>query len=275
MLLKFDGDDASIHKIGLYDVAEAMKEFHRSLMITNHFFLTKKAIHNVSHGKNIEVLSTPPTKGSWSIEAIVMLFFNFDTPEKSIDSVTKIKVAWDIIKYVWNQTLNIQTTLKPSTMEYLESTYQETLEDVIYNCRNPIKAIHRPIVYSKTASQAIISSNVDDEAVTINKQTYKSFEEKVCPCESTEVLINRFNVETNRGRCREGRSSSSFPFQLSEKARKLENTEVIVRNLREHGVSLYNMETEDSVKLKFFGDRIIDKRNNTIFFKVHKIKELS
>ena len=122
MTLRFDGRQSSDHEIDLYDAAEAMREFQRSLVMINHFFLHQKAIHNVSSRKSVQILSCPPSRGSWEVEAVISLFLNFETPLASFDSSIRLKFVSDIIMYVWKKTLGLQAELKENTIRYLGSS---------------------------------------------------------------------------------------------------------------------------------------------------------
>jgi len=66
--LSFEGSDANNHQLDLYDAAQAMIGFQRSLAITTNLIINGEVITQAPSLRNARIISTPPEEGSWKIK---------------------------------------------------------------------------------------------------------------------------------------------------------------------------------------------------------------
>lgn len=84
--LSFEGNEADSNELDLYDAAQAMMGFQRSLALTTHLLLNGKVITKAPFLKNAQIFSTPPEEGSWKMTAIIATsIFSLATAPKDSD----------------------------------------------------------------------------------------------------------------------------------------------------------------------------------------------
>ena len=71
--LSYEGKSADRHEIDLYDVAQALMGFQRSIALTTHLVLNDKIITKAPYLKGAKIYALPPEEGSWSIKAGVLI----------------------------------------------------------------------------------------------------------------------------------------------------------------------------------------------------------
>jgi hypothetical protein len=72
LTLAYAGSEADNSEIDLYDVAQALIGFQRSLALTTHLVLNDEIITQAPFLKGARILAAPPEEGSWKITALVM-----------------------------------------------------------------------------------------------------------------------------------------------------------------------------------------------------------
>jgi hypothetical protein len=70
--LKYDGADATAHNIEMYDVAQALSGFQRTLALTTHLILNGDVITQAPALTGAQIYALPPEEGSWQIVAAIV-----------------------------------------------------------------------------------------------------------------------------------------------------------------------------------------------------------
>jgi hypothetical protein len=103
VLAKFDGDEATRHRLPAYEAANSLVGISRSFVIVNHFLVTGEVRKRTPYVDDIAVYYEPPRKGS--LEAL----FNFvvENPiESTIAGTIALNVVsnyvFELLKYTWN-----------------------------------------------------------------------------------------------------------------------------------------------------------------------------
>lgn len=248
--LSFEGNDAENHFLDFYDAAQAMMGFQRSLAITTHLILNGEVITQAPSLKNARILAAPPEEGSWKIPATVILLstgvYQLGTAPKDTPIGHLVHSAYD---YVVSETMGFHVDYNKSLgqqYEEIEAKQQSSLplikqsqlDSVIEKCEANIKEMHRPIVKSKTATQARILFNKtkDDETPfdhPLNNETFNfiSYTERASQAEEVVGRISSYNINTYKGRIFVSDEQRPLPFELADIARSPSSIAKITKSL--------------------------------------------
>jgi hypothetical protein len=166
--LSYEKGLADEHQLEFYDAARALIGFQRSLALTTHLVLTGEVITQAPSLQGAHIFVLPPEPGSWKITAgIAVAIFTLGTAPRDTPVGYLLSSAYD---YVVSETLGFHVdynkTLGQSydelrgTQSELPSLPQSKLDSVAEKCEAAIKDMHRPIVWSETATHAQILTNV-------------------------------------------------------------------------------------------------------------------
>jgi hypothetical protein len=119
LTLSYNGEDSDNHQIDLYDVAQALEGFQRSIALTTHLILNGEIITQAPSLKGARVLATPSEEGSWKITATVMAgIYALGTAPKDTPIGHIIHSAYD---YVVSESLGVHVN------------YEKTLGQLVKN----------------------------------------------------------------------------------------------------------------------------------------------
>lgn len=254
--LSFEGNDADDHQLDLYDAAQAMIGFQRSLAITTHLVLNGEIITQAPALKNARILSTPPTEGSWKMPASIVIavgLYHVTTAPKDTPLGHLVYSAYD---YVVNETLGFHVdydkalgtqyeTLKAAQQNSIPILEQSKFDSAIEKCEAAIREMHRPIIKSSTAQRAhiIYQSQYQETPFKhpLNGSTYEHIvftEEDKRPMEVTG-RISSYNINTYKGRVFVDAEKRPIPFELAEVARTIGGINKITDSLGKNAVDRY------------------------------------
>ncbi|HEV2162456.1 MAG TPA: hypothetical protein VGR52_09535 [Stellaceae bacterium] len=232
--LSYSGADSDDHAIDFYDVAQALIGFERSLALTTHLILNNGEI--ITQAPSLEgakIFAVPPADGSWKIDVIVVAtFMALAAPHDSVLG-NLVTSAYD---YVISETLGFHVDYnKTLQKQYDEYRGQQTglfippqakLDSLTEKTEVAIKNMHRPIVWSETASQAVVTARIGSgEAFRIghplDRETF-DYIDVTERAEHTEKLsghVSSYNVNTYKGRIYLPDLHRPIPFELAETCR--------------------------------------------------------
>jgi hypothetical protein len=162
--LSYDGDLATRHEIDFYDVAHALEGFQRSLALTVHVIINGEVITQAPSLRGAQILALSSDGGSWKFVVAIVgsLFALGQAPQNSVVGHLMTS-AYD---YVISEALGFHVDFTKTLGQTYEETHkvrlpitpqpQSKLDAVIEKCESSIKNMHRPIVWSKTATSASI-----------------------------------------------------------------------------------------------------------------------
>jgi hypothetical protein len=269
--ISFEGNSSDNHRIDLYDIAQALTGFQRSLALTTHLILNNQVITQSPSLKNAEIYSLPSEDGSWKMTAVICTaLYSLSTAPKDTPLGNIIYSAYD---YVISESLGVHVdynkTLgklyEESKNKKLPKIQQYQLDSVIEKCSFSIKEMHRPIYQTRTATKATISATVNDTILPISSSlsmdTYTHLKEELISSKETIIqgYISSYNVNTYKGRIYVPKEGRPIPFELSESIRDNRTVEIIVDNLSKNALNDQNIKkiectvfevTSNSAKLK-------------------------
>ena len=73
LILKYEGEEADIHRIPAYEGAQSLQGLSRSLILVSHFIAEGNVRRRVPYSDNIGIYLRPSREGSWEqlIEFVV------------------------------------------------------------------------------------------------------------------------------------------------------------------------------------------------------------
>ena len=130
-------------------------------------------------------------------------------------------------------------TLGVQYEELLESKKldQSRFDSVVEKCQVAVREMHRPIVFSETATQAVITHDVGKHTEIIgNPLTSETFEYINFTEESRGTShhvgrVSSYNLNTFRGRIFVPKEGRPIPFLLSEATRKNRDVAIVAESL--------------------------------------------
>lgn len=243
--LSYDGSMATSHQVDLYDVAHALAGFQRSLAITTHLLLNGEVITQAPSLRGAQILALPAEDGSWKLVAALVggIFALGQAPQNSAIGHL-ITSAYD---YVVSETLGFHVDFaKTLGQQYEDATQknvdvvpqpQSKFDAVIEKCETSIKDMHRPIVNSRTASNASIIPRIYGGRIgfrgelNISTFEYINITEKGDICIDFIGRVSSYNSNTYKGRIFVVDENRPVPFELGESARDVESVRTIVGSL--------------------------------------------
>jgi len=225
--ISYEGKLTDEHKIDLYDVAQALMGFHRSLAITTHLILNQEIITQAPALKNAEIVSYPSEEGSWKMTVGVLLVggYNVVTLDNSSPLGHLVFSAYD---YIVAQSLGFHVDYDKSLGKLYEEDKnnklpiikEHQLDSVIEKVQTSLKEMHRPIYSTETASRLKIIGNYGDEDKPLSsiftRETYNYIREEKIKNDTVEIegLISSYNINTGYGRIYVSILGRTVPFEL-------------------------------------------------------------
>jgi hypothetical protein len=143
----------------------------------------------------------------------------------------------------FNKTLGQQYEEMHRARVPLNPQTRSKLDAVIEKCEFSIKEMHRPIIWSKTATSANVSSTIDDALIpltpTLDADTYEYMDitREEDPPIRFDGHVSSYNINTFKGRIFVPDEGRPVAFQLSESARNARVISRITASLAENATS--------------------------------------
>lgn len=228
--LIFEGRESDEHIIDLYDVSRALMGFQRSISLTTHLVLTGEIITQSTALSGARIVTFPSEEGSWKTTALVVgalgtSLYTLGTAPKDTPIGHLVRSAYD---YVVNETLGFHVDYEKTLLQQYNETKksienlpqlpQSKLDSLIEKCEIALKDIHRPIVESRTAASARISSRTSGgvkeigSSFTPNTYQYISFTEREVNSLRIFGKVSSYNSNTYKGRIYIDEERRPIPF---------------------------------------------------------------
>ncbi len=247
--ISFEGQDSDNHRIDLYDIAQALTGFQRSLALTTHLILNNEVITQAPSLKKATIYSFPAEEGSWKMTVLICTaLYSISTAPKDTPLGHIIYSAYD---YVISESLGVHIDYNKTLGQLYEESQnqkipkiqQYQLDSVIEKCAVSIKEMHRPIYQTNTASEAKINAIFNGKDLPISSplsiETYSHIrEERIHPQEITiEGYISSYNVNTYKGRIYVPIIGRPIPFELRHNIQNMQTIQIIVDNLSKNALN--------------------------------------
>jgi len=248
--LSYSGEESDESLIDLYDVAQALVGFQRSLALTAHLVLNGEIITQSPSLKGARIFTQPPEDGSWKITTIVLAagtgLYSIGTAQNNSPIGHLIYSLYD---YVVSESLGVHVDYNKSLGQLYQEAKEQELpvkpveqyqaDSLLEKCHTAIQEMHRPIYKTYTASKAKITANVDgnDEPLKtdLTLQTYDFIHETrtADAPESFKGRITSYNTNTYKGRIYIPMFGKPVSFQLAPNTRTQATAGLITTSLRQ------------------------------------------
>lgn len=246
--LSYTGNIAEQNEIDLYDVAQALIGFQRSLALTTHLVLNDEIITQAPSLTGAQILALPANDGSWKLTAQVTLIaaalYHLGTAPKDTVIGNLISSAYDYVisetlgfHVDYNSTLGQQYEEEKKKRSEILQLPQSRFDSLTEKCEVAIRDMHRPIAKSRTATEAKIiakvGSAVHDFANPLNFETYEYVAHTDRGSDSFEFVgrVSSYNINTFRGRVYIAQEGRPIPFELGESARDIASITKVTTSL--------------------------------------------
>ncbi|MDD3312004.1 hypothetical protein [Pseudodesulfovibrio sp.] len=234
-----EGMHAINSSIDLYDLSVALNGLHRSLALTTHYFCHREIITKAPFVRGINILSKPPTIGSFEVTASVWLTTGIIA---SLPAIYKVLTApkdtvlghivWSLYDMVIHKTTGQFVDFDKSIYaQYIDKEEYETkrIESLAQKLESSVKNIHRPIMTRSALSSTL--STAGEPSIVFNSQTLDLTNRLTIESEA-QMLIGRvagYSANTKSGMIYSQKENRAIPFEL-EKGCDV-NTKTLTRSL--------------------------------------------
>jgi len=258
--LSYKGGISEQHEIDLYDIAQALIGFQRSIALTTHLVLNNEIITQAPSLKGAEIRALPAKSGSWEITAGVIITISagiYKLGTTKNDSPIG-HIIYSVYDWLISETLGVHVDYSKSLKQLYEEAKEQSyelktvkehqLDSLMEKCNTAIREIHRPIYKTGSAQQASIISNVNGRLIplttSLSKNTYEYMNEGFTE-EMPELIkgrVSSYNSNTFKGRIYVIEEGRPVAFELSENTRPNRTIRIIVRSLSENALKNYDDE---------------------------------
>lgn len=252
--LTYEGEEADDGQLDFYDTAQALIGFERSLALTTHLVLNGKIITQAPSLKGAKIYVVPPEEGSWTIIAGIVTLGAAgvyklgtaprDTPLGNLVSSAYEYVILRTLGFVidYDQTLGQQYQQVKSYDADIGEITPERMDSLIEKTETAIKQMHRPIVESKSASEAkilaITKSLTRPIGRTLTQETFERIElTERSRVASFDGRVSSYNMNTYRGRIYIDDEQRPIPFELADGARDPDSVATITSSLAQNATN--------------------------------------
>jgi hypothetical protein len=260
--LTYSGLSANFQTIDLYDVAQALVGFQRSLALTTHLVLNGEIITQAPSLKGAHILAEPAEAGSWKTTAIVLTTLAIAPKDSLVGNI-----LYSVYDYVVSESLGVHANYDKTLGQLYEESHNRTkasddtkglpavkehqIDSLIEKCTTAIEDIHRPLVRTETASVAMISylpPNAESAPTskivgrTLTAETYEYMHEFILGA-NPEIIsgrISSYNSNTFKGRIYVQSEGRPVSFELTVEARLNSFIQLIVASLSANAVKKHN-----------------------------------
>ncbi len=250
-VLSYEGGDADSHYLDLYDGAQALIGFQRSIALTTHLVLNGQIITQSPSLKGARIIASPVESGSWKITAGVI--FTGTMAVAHIPSDNPIgHLLYSAYDYLISESLGFHVDYEKTIGQLYEEEQlarsglpkveQHQLDSLVEKCSNAVIEIHRPISKSQSALTAEISSQSpeDDQPLgeLFNIETFRYMLENI-ESPTTETIrgrVSSYNSNTYKGRIFVSKEGRPVSFDLLENCRSTDVVDLIVKSLSANAV---------------------------------------
>lgn len=244
--LKFQGGAADEHMVDFYDANHALVGFQRSLALTTHLVVNGNIITQAPSLKGANIFVSTPEAGSWKITAAVVLTGLYQLGTTPHDTVVG-HIIYSLYDYVVSESLGVHVDYDQSIGELYEKARskkidlpvveQSRADSLIEKCSVPIKDMHRPMLMSKTAENAVVSGNFDGRLLELQSNltvdSYDYLHESFPEDGFVEVVgrVSSYNSNSYKGRIFVPGEGRPITFEIMPGARDRRSIRVITSSL--------------------------------------------
>ena len=254
VVLRYTGEDSASGYLDFYDAARAITGFQRSLALTTHLVTTGEIIVQAPVLKGAKIYLGTLEPGSYKIPAWIAAAAIGMHSVGTADRETPLgHLIFSVYDYAVSQSLGFHVNYDESlgqSYERLKSSgtklppvNESKIDSLTEKIESSIIDMHRPIVWSETATKARISFGPQGAArriaAVLDEGTYEYI--STTKRENSYVDLNgrvsSYNVNTYKGRIFCETEERPVPFELSESSRSSRVMRLITRSLSENALN--------------------------------------
>ncbi|MFG6440512.1 hypothetical protein [Roseateles sp. LKC17W] len=254
--VSYSGAESEDHQIDLYDAAQALMGFQRSLALTAHLLLNQEIITQAPSLKGARILASPSEEGSWKLTAVVLMtgtgIYNAMTAQANSPLG---HLMYSLYDYVISESLGFHVDYNKSLGVLYEEARKKNpqlvpvreaqADSLIEKCAHAIVEIHRPIVKTKTATNCKITADYGKGSrplqIELDEETFSYIHESFrSPVPNLfEGRITSYNTNTFKGRIYVPALERPIAFNLEPQAQSKGSLQIIATSLFHNALKQY------------------------------------
>ncbi|MBY7704251.1 hypothetical protein JIY74_28830 [Vibrio harveyi] len=213
--LSYNGGDADLHRLDMYDASMSLHGFARAIAITTHALLNDgdvKRKGNRASGAKIYV--SPPQKGSYE-QILTLVIEN----KEAIGASVAAAAFWDMLKWTWSKTLDLVHEPETPTVKKLGERVEPFIGDMEEVLESALEEAHRPIKNCPNMTISVSRPRVG-EVLRMNAETLKSVSIKTDDTLISGIVGNatKYNILSGIGRFYEDDKGHTVSFKIPDGA---------------------------------------------------------
>lgn len=211
--LSYQGGDADLHRLDMYDASVSLHGFARAIAITTHALLNDGDVKRKGNrATGAKIFVSPPQKGSY--EQVLTLIV-----ENPIAASIVAAAFWDILKWTWSKTLDLAYEPVTPTVKKLGARVEPFISDIEEVLESALEEAHRPIKNNPDMTITVFRPRVGN-VINMNSETLKSVsirtENQILT--GIEGNVTKYNILSGIGRFYEDKKGHTVSFKIPEKA---------------------------------------------------------
>ena len=211
--LSYQGGDADLHRLDMYDASVSLHGFARAVAITTHALLNDGDVKRKGNrARGAKIFVSPPQKGSY--EQVLTLII-----ENPIAASVIGAAFWDILKWTWSKTLDLAYEPETPTVKKLGERVEPFISDIEEVLESALEEAHRPIKNNPDITITVARPRVGDvlkmDAETLKSVSIRTENQLVTGIEGN---VTKYNILSGIGRFYEDKKGYTVSFKLPDKA---------------------------------------------------------
>lgn len=252
--LVYNGKLTDQNKIHFYDVAQALVGFERTIALTTHLLMHGEVLTQSPSTTGFQLLALPAEPGSWKWPIGLALASAIHAFGTAPPDTTFGWLAKSAVEYVIQETLGFSPdfgrTLGPQIEEAQKTSKNvsknlsiERFDSLMEKTESGVRALHRPIVASESASVAQFAWKTDLRTVMLDvyadSRTYEFVDRLITSEDFSEYrgVISSYNSNTYKGRIYIPEMQRTVPFELSDNLRNEKEISQVTSSLVENATA--------------------------------------
>jgi hypothetical protein len=251
--LSYQGNESDSNAIDLYDVAQALVGFQRSLALTAHLVLNDEIITQAPSLKGARIYVVPAEPGSWKITAWILAgatgLYNLGAAQSNSPLG---HLMFSLYDYVISESLGVHVDYNKSLGQLYEQAKKAKValpairesqaDSLLEKTERAIVEMHRPIFKTESASSASIEATVNGQkrplSTTLDLETYDFIHESRT-AETPQLIegrVSSYNSNTFKGRIYVAKYGRPVAFEISPPARSQRAVRLVTTSLRHNAL---------------------------------------
>jgi len=264
--ISYSGGLANENRVDLYDIAQAMVGFQRSIALTTHLVLNGEIITQAPFLKGATIHALPPMNGSWKMNTVVVLTGLYSLGSLQNNSPLG-HLIFSLYDYVISESLGVRVDLNKSLAVLYEEAQkkkqdlpkiqQYQADSLIEKCSTAIHEMHRPIYKTGTAERADISCTIGSRSLPLQTAFTLNTWEYIHETRTSEApqkfvgRISSYNSNTFKGRVYVQELGHPVSFELAKDTRTERVVELVTTSLKNNALRQYS-DSDDNIFFSAF-----------------------